>query len=305
MGETVSGEDIAKTLKISRAAVNKQIQALRKKGYVIHGQSNSGYSLISKSDLLSPDEFEKYLTAKNPFKFYYFNEINSTQEKAKAFANSGGAEWDVVISETQTSGRGRLGRKWMSPPGGIWFSVILKPELMPDSVPQITLVACLALRETIKDLLKIDTLIKWPNDLTINGRKIAGILTEMSAEVGKTNWVVLGIGVNVNNEIPSGLQETALSLCEAAGKKVNRQELFVSFLKRFKMMLTELTVSGFGQFKDRYNSHSAVNGKPIRVDTAGHYATGIAEKTDEFGRLMVRTDTGAMVRLVAGEITLK
>ncbi|MFH1368738.1 MAG: biotin--[acetyl-CoA-carboxylase] ligase, partial [Elusimicrobiota bacterium] len=301
-----SGEKLAKDLKISRAAVNKQVQLLRKKGYVISAHSNAGYCLEARPDIVSPDEISGFLrSGTDTFQFFYFEDLNSTQEEAKSLAGKSVNEWEVVVAETQRRGKGRLGREWASPSGGIWFSVILKPDILPDSVPQITLVASIALCDTIEKLLGINTSIKWPNDVMSAGMKIAGILTEMSAEVGKTNWVVMGIGINANNDIPADLKESAASLREISGKSINRPELLAFFLEEFRDKVNALIRNGFSAFQDRYNEYSILNGKKVSINNGHETLAGTAGMIDENGYLILQSDNGKIDRIIAGDVTLK
>lgn len=303
-GDTVSGQKLAEALGVTRAAVNKQVNSLRKDGYVIDAVTNSGYRLISAPDIVSVEEVEARLgDRKDDFKVFCFKQTNSTQKVAKTAAEAGSAGWEVFVAETQGSGRGRMGREWLSPPGGLWFSVLLKPDIEPDKAPQITLAASLALCEAIEASTGLKTSIKWPNDVFINGRKSAGILTEMSAEVGKTHWVVAGIGVNVNNKIPAALADTATSISAETSKPADRPLLLAGFLIRFKERCDELTRNGFSAISDEYNRRSCLNGKEISVETGNNILTGAVEGIDRTGSLVLRTSKGKET-VVAGDVTI-
>ena len=200
--EYISGEVLAQKLGISRVAVWKQIQRLKDMGYEIIADQNLGYCLISRPDLLIPQEvqiglFTKYIGKE----IYHFPELKSTNIIAKEKAShraEGMDEGTLIIAERQSAGKGRLGREWFSPAGGIWLSIILFPQLSPSYISRITLITAVAVIKAIKIYTQIESQIKWPNDILINEKKVCGILTEMSAELDIINWVVVGIGINVN-----------------------------------------------------------------------------------------------------------
>ncbi len=207
----ISGEELSKKLGISRTAIWKHIQALKREGYKINSQKRSGYSLISVPDLLLRYEIEKGLKTKIlGKKIYHFKEIGSTNDFATELARKGIGEGAIVIAETQTKGKGRLGREWSSPFGGLWLSIILKPKILPTQAPRMTVIAALGAAKTIKKLYSLDAFIKWPNDVLIRSqisdiryqmKKVCGILTEMGAEQDTVNYVVIGIGANLNVDI--------------------------------------------------------------------------------------------------------
>lgn len=305
-GEVVSGEKLAKELGISRAAIHKQVEVLRKNGYVIDAGRNSGYKLVSSADLLSPAEIGKHLKdSAGTYKFFYSQKLSSTQEKAKKLAAGGAPEWSVVIAESQSSGRGRMGREWHSPEGGIWMSIVLKPLMHPDEVPQLTLVASLALCETADSLLNIKTGIKWPNDVFAGDKKAAGILTEISAEIGKVNWVVIGIGINANNPVPAQVRATASSLSNVCGRKIDRAGFTAAFLEKFREYAKILLTLGFSQFMSAYNGRSVLNGKNVTVNDGKYVTKGRASLVDKNGFLWIETLDGKTERILAGDVTLE
>ncbi|GAJ11566.1 unnamed protein product, partial [marine sediment metagenome] len=227
--EYVSGEVLAQKLSISRVAIWKQIQKLKDMGYKITSDQNLGYCLVSRPDLLLPQEIQRGLSTKYIGKeIYYFPELKSTNIMAKEKAlhrAEGISEGTLIIAERQSAGKGRLGREWFSPAGGIWLSIILYPQLSPSYISRITLMTAVAVVKAIKVCTQIESQIKWPNDILINEKKVCGILTEMSAELDIINWVVVGIGINVNidyREFPEDIQENTISLKEASSKEVLR-----------------------------------------------------------------------------------
>lgn len=306
VGRNVSGESLARSLGISRAAVHKQIQALRKRGYQIDGVRNSGYRLVSRGDSMLPGEVERHYEGADPgFRLHFSREIDSTQNRAKFYADRSSPEFTVVVADRQSAARGRLGREWSAGPGGIWFSMILRPRISPDKAPQLTLLASLSLCRALKGLYKLDVSIKWPNDVMAGGRKAAGILTEMSAETDKVSWVVVGVGINANNELPSFLRDTAVTLREASGSEINRPELLARFLEEFAADYALFLRSGFKPFRADYNRNSAVAGRDVTVFTPDGNVEGRAAGADADGRLAVRTKQGRTVKVIAGDVSLK
>ncbi|MGL5086195.1 MAG: biotin--[acetyl-CoA-carboxylase] ligase, partial [Clostridium sp.] len=194
----ISGEDISKTLGITRSSVWKYINILKKDGYIIEGISNKGYKLISEADLISVSKIKLNLTTTNiGQEINYFKTLASTNTSAKELALKDFPHGTLVVSEVQTSGKGRLGREWTSPNGGIFASFILRPNIEPIYASKITLIAAAAEAITL-EAFNISPKIKWPNDLLVNNKKLSGILTEMSCDMDRINYVILGFGINVN-----------------------------------------------------------------------------------------------------------
>lgn len=302
--KNISGEEIARTLNISRAAVHKKIIRLRKQGYRIIGHKNIGYSLLFKPDLLLPEEIKYYLNKNNEFgkSILYYSKIDSTQTKAKILANNGEQEGTLIISETQGEGYGRQKRKWFSPRGGIWLSIILKPNIYPEYVPQITLLLSIAVCRAIEYLLDINTKIKWPNDIMLKNKKLGGILTEMSAEVGKTNWIVTGLGLNANNKILYSLESKAVSLYDILKKKINRAQLVGEIINIFYKMYKDYCKNGFSKFKKEYNGLSYIISKKIKIIDTDRTLSGTAQEVDDDGYLWLKLDNGDEFKIISGEV---
>src|SRR5471030_3146594 len=230
----VSGAQLAEQLKISRAAVWARIDELRQAGYEIEAGPHFGYRLVSSPDALHADDLLARLgeTKVVGRDIRVFEETTSTNDVIEKLARDGVKEGVVVFAESQTKGRGRLGRKWISPAHkGLWFSILLRPDLRPQETTQLTVAAATALRRAIESETNLKPEIKWPNDILIGGKKIAGILTELSAEVDRVKHIILGIGVDVNldaNEFPAELRKTATSLKIEAGEMISRAELAVA-----------------------------------------------------------------------------
>jgi len=307
--EYVSGEVLAKKLDISRVAVWKQIQKLKGIGYKITSDQNLGYCLISRPDLLLPQEIQRRLFTKYIGKeIYYYPEIKSTNIMAKEKAlhrEDGIIEGTLVIAERQSAGKGRLGREWFSPDGGIWLSIILYPQLPPSYIPRITLMTAVAVVKAIKICTRIESQIKWPNDILINEKKVCGILTEMSAELDIINWVVVGIGVNVNidhQRFPEDIQANTISLKEVSGEEVLRVKLAQTFLQEFEKYYEKLKRKEFSSILKEWKLYSHTLGKKIRVDMGERIITGEAIDINEEGALILKKEDGELIKIISGTI---
>ncbi|OGS10255.1 MAG: biotin--[acetyl-CoA-carboxylase] ligase, partial [Elusimicrobia bacterium RIFOXYA1_FULL_47_7] len=218
---------------------------------------------------------------------------------------NGTPEGLLIIAESQSSGYGRLSRKWASPPLGLWFSLVLRPKLIPSNVPQLTLVFSLAICRALKRFRRINPEIKWPNDIFLGNKKLGGVITEMSAESDGVRWLVLGAGINVNNEIPRSLLDTAVSILAATGGAVDRAALLAGIINDFDAMYRTYTVSGFGGFAAEYNENSLLKGKRVTVDMLGEVISGTVLGIDDSGFLLVKRDNGETRKIIAGDVTLK
>jgi BirA family biotin operon repressor/biotin-[acetyl-CoA-carboxylase] ligase len=230
--EIASGNAIGEVLGISRAAVHKQINALKQIGYKIKS-SSKGYVLINDKNLFNEYEIESKL--KEPLKICktvkYYKQLPSTQTTVKKLAEKNFKEGFIIVAEKQTNSYGRIKRTWSSNSGGLWFSILLKPSISPDEASKLTLILSIALKRTLKEY-KVDSEIKWSNDVFVNGKKIAGILVEMSAEQDRINWIVAGIGININNKLPKKF--AGISLKEVLKREVDRAEFLAKFLAKFE-----------------------------------------------------------------------
>jgi len=307
--EYVSGEVLAQKLGISRVAVWKQIQKLKYMGYKIISDQNLGYCLISRPDLLIPQEVQRGLsTTYIGKKIFYFSELESTNiiAKEKALHRTEAIdEGTIIIAERQTAGKGRLGREWFSPAGGIWLSIILYPQLPPSYIPRITLMSAVAAVKTIKMCTQIEPQIKWPNDILINDKKVCGILTEMSAELDIINWVVVGMGINVNidhQKFPEDIQANTISLKEISGKKVLRVKLGQTFLQEFEKYYDKLKRKEFPSILEEWKLYSHTLGREIRVDMGERIITGEAVNINEEGALVLKKEDGGLVEIISGTI---
>jgi len=307
--EYISGEALAQKLSISRVAVWKQIQRLKDMGYEIIADQNLGYCLISRPDLLIPQEVQRRLLTKYIGKeVYYFPELKSSNiiAKEKALHRAEGInEGTLIIAERQSAGKGRLGREWFSPAGGIWLSIILYPQLPPSYIPRITLMTAVAVVKAIKMCVQIKPQIKWPNDILINEKKVCGILTEMSAELDIINWVVVGIGINVNidhRKFPEDIQENTISLKEVLGKEVLRVKMVQVFLQEFEKYYESLKRREFSSILKEWKLYSHTLGRKIRVDMGEKIVTGEAVNINEEGALIIKKENGELVEIISGTI---
>lgn len=308
-GEYISGQRISEELGVSRAAVWKHMNALKEEGYEIESVSRKGYKIISTPDVLTYNEIEDLLKTKSiGRKIQYYKSIDSTNSFVKSNAN-GLEDGTVIISEEQTAGRGRLGRNWVSPMyKGIWMSIILKPDLNPVYVPRITQVAAAAVNKAFSDL-GIENKIKWSNDIIVNNKKVCGILTEMNAEMNRVNFVVVGIGINVNldiDEIPKDLRFKATSLKIEKGIEISRKKVVSSILNTF-----ELLYNDFVQNNDLSKSisicreNSILIGKEVKIiERANEYYAKVTGLSDE-GYLIVINNEGETKELLSGEISVR
>ena len=308
--EYISGEVVAQRLGISRVAVWKQIQKLKNMGYKITSDQNLGYCLVSRPDLLLPQEIQRGLSTNYISKeIYYFPELKSTNIMAKEKASHGAegiGEGTLIIAERQSAGKGRLGREWFSPAGGIWLSIILYPQLSPSYISRITLMTAVAAVKSIKICTQIESQIKWPNDILINEKKVCGILTEMSAELDIINWVVVGIGINVNidhREFPEDIQENTISLKEILGKEVFRVKLVQTFLQEFEKYYEKLKREEFPSILREWKLYSHTLGMKIEVNIGEKVVIGEAIGINENGALILKKEDGELVEIISGTIT--
>lgn len=310
-GRPVSGEEISRRLGISRTAVWKHIQRLRNEGYAIESQTNSGYRLSGSPDILSSEELEPLLdTGFIGRNIVYMETVDSTNSYAKKAAEVFFTEGTVIISEEQSLGRGRLGRYWMSPRGkGIWMSLLLKPEVLPSDAPKLTIVAAQAVANALRDSCGLTAMIKWPNDIVVGGRKICGILTEMSAEEDEIKYVVVGIGINANLEAGDfgpELSDTATSVRLEKGSIISRKVLTAAVLTEFEKLYMEFVKTGSIEFfLKEYKEKSAVLGKEIRVISKREEITGLAVDISAEGQLVLRLEDGSLREVMSGEVSVR
>lgn len=307
----VAGTELSRGLGISRAAIWSHISDLRAVGYDIEASPHLGYRLVSAPDRLLADDLLSRLEG-SPLigrDIRVFRETLSTNEIMGKLARDEVAEGAVVFAESQTGGRGRLGRTWVSPAGrGLWFSVLLRPPMLPQEMTRLTVAAATSLARAINRQTGIRPEIKWPNDILIRGRKTAGILTEMQTEPDRIRHAILGIGVNVNlepDDWPGELRRSATSLRIEAGEAIDRPALAVRILKELDGDYRKICGGGFAEIAAEWADQCSTLGQWVRVRTGGRVVRGRAESLDSDGALLVRNDHGQLDRIIGGDVTVE
>lgn len=306
--EFVSGEAISDKLGLSRAAVWKHVNALRSQGYRIEAVPARGYRLLEIPDRLGELEVRPLLNTHDVGQaLHWYEEVGSTNDVAKELADEGALHGEVVIAERQSAGRGRRGRSWSSPPRkNLYLSVVLRPDLPPARAPEVTLLAAVAVCQAVRRAGVASAAIKWPNDVLASGRKLAGVLTEMAAEVERVQWLVVGIGVNVNaaaDDFPDELRELATSLLIERGHPVPRALFAAALLTALEEWLDRHAAEGFAPVRAAWREMSDTLGREVRVRVGSADLVGLAEDVDETGALLVRTASG-LERVVAGDVEM-
>lgn len=303
----ISGARIAKEIGVSRSTVWRWVQRLRELGVRVKGQTATGYFLEKVPDVLTPDLLRKYVKGKLfGRRFYHFFETDSTNRVAMELAYAGEEEGVVILAETQTAGRGRAGRKWHSEQGtGIYVTLLLRPRLSPVHAPLLTMLAGLSLHSAILAQTGLNAELKWPNDILIDGKKLGGILTEMHAEPSQVRFVIVGIGLNVNQEkFPSELSGIATSLRKESGKIHSRLELLVRLLREFETDYNRFLREGPSYVVERFAEVSQfAAGKRVRVETGRDSYSGKTAGLSVDGLLLVKKDDGETVTVIAGDVS--
>ena len=303
-GRLLSGELLASRLGVSRASLWKHVHELQRLGVPIRSQTRAGYAWNGVADLSLTD-----WTGPEWISPHYAIVDSSTQNSAKDAAERDAAEGNLWMCEIQTAGRGRLGRSWDAAFGGLWFSLILRPTLAPAQVAPISLLAGIALTETARAWTGAELFVKWPNDVIVRqkGRwkKVAGILTEMSGEMERTRWIVLGIGINIHNRLPAALSTAAQNLDSVVRDRstIERGAFLSEFLKRFRTLYIGFVRTGFEAFQPRYWKLFYKPRESIRLQTAQGVVEGTAVGVDAQGALIVKSRRQTQ-HLSEGEITL-
>lgn len=307
-GDYVSGGEISRSLRVSRTAVWKHISTLRAAGYVIEALPSRGYRLVSSPDLLDPAEIAAQLnTAVIGGRLVCLDETGSTNADAFRLAEEGAAEGTVVLADTQSRGKGRLGRNWSSPPGvNLYCSVILRPSVKPYEAPQLTFLSAVAVARAIELASGLRPEIKWPNDVLIGGGKVAGLLNEMSAETDRINFVILGIGVNLNmtaGQFPPDLRHPATSLLLETGRQVSRARFSSILLGELDRLYADFLALGFGRMREEWQERCNAHGREVAVSDAGReIARGMFDGIDGDGALLLRRPDGTVERILSGDV---
>ena len=297
-GEWVSGEDMARQQGISRAAVWKQIQALRRRGYRIASSTRRGYLLTEKPDLLDADQIKKDLVTNWLGRDILILE-QASSTNAVALSSIGQRQsGSIILAETQKEGRGRLSRSWASPPGGIWMSLVLRPNIPLSRVYRINMAASVSICRAISDKLGLEAGIKWPNDILIQEQKLCGILTELGAQMDRLDYAVVGVGLNANNDpaaFPSQWRST--SLAARLGKSIDRCALIAAILNEMEQALDDLESH---ELYEQWRSRSLTLGKRVRISSAEGELIGQVLDLDQDGALILEQG-GDRRRILAGD----
>lgn len=305
----ISGEEVSRILGVTRTTVWKAIQQLKEQGYEIDSVTKKGYKLCGVPDIVTAQEIKSALTTKIlGSEVFDYKEVSSTNKIAKAKAAEGVKEGAVFIAEKQTAGRGRLGKTWESPSGtGIWMSLVLRPNILPQDTPNLTLVAGLAICKAIRNITELPAYIKWPNDIIINGKKVCGILTEMSAEMERVNYVIVGIGINVNTvTFPKEIEKQATSLKLEATIGYNRKdiisELLTLFEKYYQIYLNGLSIE---PLLDEYKKLCITLQNEVQVITKDKTYWAKPVDIDKTGALIVDNKDGERISITSGEVSVR
>ncbi len=305
----VSGEEIGRQLSISRAAVWKGIRKLRQEGYEIEAVTNRGYRLISPETMYNRQELETGMkTRYMGHPIYFYAETDSTNNRIRQLAVEGAAEGTLAVAEVQTMGRGRRGKQWSSPIGsGAWFSLLLRPDIPPAEASVLTLLGGLAVCRALEDISGMQPVIKWPNDILLNGKKLVGILTEMDCEMSQVHFVVLGIGINVNTKaFPPELEEVATSLFLESGKTFSRKLVVQKTMERLEEYYDIfLAAGGFAPLLDEYRRRCVTLGREVTVLEEKSFLATALDVTPEGELLVRRSDTGEEMVIYSGEVSIR
>lgn len=304
----VSGEEISSKLGITRAGVWKNINKLKEEGYHIEAVTRKGYRLVSTPDVITPSEISSIInTQVLGGEIKYYDEIDSTNERAKTFARAGEKEGTLIIADRQSGGKGRLGKSWDSPgKSGIWMSLILRPRITPDKASQLTLLAGLNMCEAIQRVTGLESKIKWPNDMVVGGKKVCGILTEMTTEMEGVNYIVLGIGVNVNTKSFPAELEHATSLSLEGNKNYTRRYIIKEFLELFERdYLRYKEEKSLVSFLERYKKNCITLHHEIKVINPEKEYRAFAKDINEDGSLMVEDEEGKEKIVFCGEVSVR
>lgn len=287
----VSGEILSDRLGISRVSIWKHIKKLREIGYPIEATSK-GYCLISTPDLLYPWEF-----GDRESKIHYFDAVDSTMDVARELARNNCPHFTVVIAGRQTKGRGRLKRTWLSSEGGLYFSMILRPKIPPALSSRVNFAASMILARTLRKMFEIDAMVKWPNDILIDGRKVSGLLSEMEAETDRVRFINVGVGINVNND-PTVREPMAISLKKILGRKISRRAFLSEFLNSFESRLNHGTLENV---VFEWKKYAETLNRQVRIVTNREISEGLAIDVDKNGALILKLADGSLKKITHGD----
>lgn len=303
-GEYIPGKEMESSIGISRARLVEEMEKLRAEGYDIH-TDDTGYRLTSAPNLLLPYEIKKNLKAEFLGKnIHFFKEVSSTNDVARELADEGADEGTIIIADRQRSGKGRRGKKWVSPSGGVWMTIILRPDVKAPKAAQLTLVTGVAVAKTLAQECGLDIGIKWPNDILIGDKKVCGILTEVKTKNGKVDYVLVGIGIDLNMDIsifPPELRGGATSLKAELDREIRGAELVQRFLQRFEVLYSQFEEGNFREILTQWRKMSSTIGKYVEVHKKGRNVYGEAVGVNKDGKLIIELDDGTLKKIISGE----
>ena len=289
--DIVSGEYLSSTLGISRVSVWKHIHKLQELGYNVLSASN-GYQLIGSPDILFPWEF-----AGRESSIHYFSVLSSTMDMAKDLARKNCPDFTVVIAGRQTKGRGRLNRQWLSDDGGLYFTLVLRPDIPLPMSSRVNFLASLTLARVLRDMYQIEAAVKWPNDILVDDRKLSGMLSELEAEADRVFFINIGMGINVNND-PTGVEPGAISLKNMLGREISRVRLLSRFLDEFEERLKN---AEFENIISEWKQYTVTLQRQVRIVTQREVTEGLAVDVDENGALIVKLADGSFKKIIYGD----
>jgi len=290
-GVIISGEQLSAALGISRVSVWKHIHKLQELGYHIMSTSN-GYRLVDSPDIPFPWEF-----ADRDFNIIYYPEVSSTMDTAKDLARKNCPDFTVVVAGRQTRGRGRLKRQWLSDDGGLYFTMLLRPNIPVLLSSRVNFLASLTLARVLRELFQIDAAVKWPNDILVDGRKISGMLSELEAETDRVLFISIGMGINVNND-PSGAEPEASSLKKITGREISKKMLLARFLAEFKK---DLKIVKFENVISEWKKYTVTLNRRVKIVTHREVSEGLAVDVAEDGALVLELADGTRKKIVYGD----
>lgn len=305
----ISGQRLCEEFGVSRTAVWKAINQLKEDGYEVEAVRNKGYHIVDSPDVMTEAELKSLIdTSWAGREVAYYEETDSTNLRIKQLGDEGAPQGTLAVADMQKAGRGRRGRGWVSPPGcSIYMSLLLRPEFPPIKAPMLTLVMAYSVAESIRKCTGLDVQIKWPNDIVLNGKKIVGILTEMSTEIDYINYVVIGVGINVNMDSFSGeIAQTATSLRIETGRKVKRAPIIAEIMRQFEQNYEQfLQTEDLSAIQEAYNDLLVNRDREVRIisgeDSYQAHALGI----NTLGELQVRRTDGTIEEVYAGEVSVR
>ncbi|MBN1958168.1 MAG: biotin--[acetyl-CoA-carboxylase] ligase [Desulfuromonadales bacterium] len=308
-GAFVSGQEISTQLGISRAAVWKQVKGLQQLGFTIEAKHAQGYRLLGNPAYLMAADIERGLKTRIIGRqVVSLEETDSTNIQIKALAEQGALEGAVLVADRQSAGRGRLGRRWESPSGvNLYCSILLKPHIPVQQAPQLTFLSAAAVAETMTRVCQLSACVKWPNDILVNGAKIAGLLNEMNAETEQIHFVILGIGINLNmtaEQLPTPLNYPATSVFLETGQQVDRALFLRTLLEILDHYYTEFLAEGFLPIRRRWERLCAVMNSRVTVDQESTRLSGTVVGLDVDGALRLQCEDGRVERILAGDVRL-